>query len=86
MVIDLSFRLGPFKAEKKTFSTNPIVQQIREKIYLALTTLKTKVTCFWIPLHVGIRENKEADEAVKSVVRNTISHLPIPDEDLHSIL
>lgn len=65
---------------QKSYSTNSIIQQIQEKIHLALTTLNTKATFLWVPSNVGIRRNKET---TRLEIRKAVSHLPITYEYLY---
>jgi len=59
---------------------NPIILQILLKQERLIALNKT-VTFFWVPGHVGIRGNEQADRAAKAALSEPISRFKVPTHD-----
>ncbi|MDA3086478.1 reverse transcriptase domain-containing protein, partial [Campylobacter sp. CS_ED1] len=71
--------LSVLQAIKSTTSSNPLVHQVKCK-YNSLSLNKTIIFC-WIPGHVGIHGNEQADRAAKESLTLTQSDMKIPSTD-----
>merc|ERR1712237_149034 len=63
------------QAITKLYQSNPIVTQIRDEIFDS----KKSVKLCWVPSHIGVEGNEEADSQAKEATSNpniTQTHLP----------
>ena len=65
---------------------NPYILKIKQKIKLFYeNNNSTKIKFFWIPSHIGIEGNEEADRLAKLSTLNEPSNLSIPFTDITNI-
>ena len=75
--------MSSLMALKGSSLDNPMVLKIREK-YSHLVQHGKLISFVWIPSHVGIRGNEEADKAAKDALKLQVSNLKIPFTDFKS--
>lgn len=66
----------------KCYPTSPIIQNIRETIHQISQSQTKIIKLQWIPSHVGIRGNEQADAAAKEAPEMEILEIPISPSDL----
>ena len=64
--------------------TNPLIQNLILKYHL-LSSTKDIIFC-WLPSHVGISGNEEADKAAKLSLRLQESKVKLPSSDLKPLI
>lgn len=62
--------------------SNPLIQHILRRYYY-ISVIKTVIFC-WIPSHVNIRGNEQADHEAKSALDSEITNIKIPHTDFKS--
>ena len=75
--------LSSLMALRGTSFDNPLVLKVREE-YSHLVQQGKLISFVWIPSHVGIRGNEEADKAAKDALQLQISNFKIPFKDFKS--
>ena len=69
----------------KLFPCHQMVQEIQDWFHLLYTRRGIQVRFCWVPSHVGIRGNEQADIAAKNAARlSHISNMSIPSSDFRS--
>lgn len=79
----LTDSLSSIQAISNIFSRNPLVQKIQEVCHNIIEENNVTITIMWIPSHVGIAGNEQAD-AIANSARTADS--PMTDIQLHSDL
>ena len=70
---------------RKLFSCHHLVQEIQDWYYLLVNRRRFNVQFCWVPSHVGIVGNEQADVAAKAATRlNHISSLGVPVSDFRN--
>ena len=72
--------LSTLQALKNSNNDHPLIQRLLEKLHTLLKS-KSIVLC-WIPSHIGISGNEEADKAAKQSLQCNVSKIKIPSSDL----
>lgn len=80
--IIFSDSLSVLTSLKQPNHSNPLIQQTFRR-YISISSSKTVVFC-WIPSHINIRGNDEADFLAKSALDLPITNSKIPHTDLKS--
>ena len=60
---------------------NPLLCKVLERLHHLSTYLMKRIEFYWIPSHIGIRGNDEADAAAKSGLTNRVVDMPVPYGD-----
>ena len=63
---------------------NPLIQELRE-LYAAIVESGKEVVICWLPSHIGIEGNEEADQAAKAGLKRQPGTCRIPTTDLLGI-
>ncbi|ESO09245.1 hypothetical protein HELRODRAFT_168207 [Helobdella robusta] len=61
-----------------------LIKQIQNNIHNNLTNNSNKIALMWIPSHIGIHGNEEADQLASQAHAIPISNVPIPYSDLRT--
>ena len=77
--IIFSDSLSVLKSLQHADHSNPLIQQILRR-YFDLSRSKTVIFC-WIPSHVSIQGNEEADQEAKHALKQPVSNIKIPYTD-----
>ncbi|KAI5756494.1 hypothetical protein M8J77_025486 [Diaphorina citri] len=78
----ISDSLSALQAITTLFHSNPLVQNIQEKI---LSIPNSTIEFFWCPSHVGIAGNDAADREAKSALGSPITHNRLLLEEIRSL-
>lgn len=68
-------------AIKDIYSANPIVQQIHQ---ISSSYSSSKIHIYWIPSHMGIFGNEEADKLAKKSLEENPINIPVPHYDIRN--
>lgn len=77
--IIFSDSLSVLKSLKHLDHINPLIQQILKR-YFDLSSTKTIIFC-WIPSHINIKGNEEADKEAKIAINQPAANIKIPFTD-----